>query len=88
MPSGHVIAAEGNICRERREGRMMSLVIVACLAVWQSHCQEVRPEMPDTTLIGCTVLGQQVAQEWLADHPKWMLSRWRCEWNKPRERAA
>jgi hypothetical protein len=66
---------------------MVSLVLVACMLSWQSHCQEVRPEMPDTTLVGCVVLGQQVAQEWLADHPKWALARWRCEQNKPKERA-
>ena len=26
--------------------------------------------------------------EWLAEHPKWMLSRWRCERNVPRQRAS
>ena len=28
---------------------------------------------------------QQVAQDWLNEHPKWMLSRWRCEQNVPRQ---
>jgi hypothetical protein len=32
------------------------------------------------------VQGQQIAQDWLADHPKWMLTRWRCENNIPRQR--
>jgi hypothetical protein len=36
-------------------------------------------------LTACIVEGQQVAQNWLADHPSWMLSRWRCEQNIPKQ---
>jgi hypothetical protein len=55
------------------------------MLAWQTHCTEERPPIPDLSLMSCMVQGQQVAQDWLADHPKWMLSRWRCEQNKPSE---
>jgi len=34
------------------------------------------------------VRGQHYASEWLAEHPKWRLSRWRCERNVPRQHPA
>jgi hypothetical protein len=66
---------------------MVHLVLTFCMLAWQTHCTEERP-IEDMSLMACMVQGQQVAQEWLADHPKWMLQRWRCEQNVPRERAS
>ena len=37
--------------------------------------------MRDLSLQACLIRGQHYAAEWLAEHPKWMLSRWRCEHN-------
>jgi hypothetical protein len=37
------------------------------------------------SLTACMVQGQQIASEWVSDHPKWMLTRWRCEQNVPRD---
>jgi hypothetical protein len=34
--------------------------------------------------MSCVMQGQQYALEWLADHPKWALSGWRCEQNVPK----
>jgi hypothetical protein len=31
---------------------------------------------------------QEYAANWLAEHPKWMLLRWRCERNVPRQQPA
>lgn len=44
--------------------------------------------MAQMSLTSCLVQGQQYASDWLADHPKWMLSRWRCEQNVPRQRES
>ena len=44
--------------------------------------------MEDLSLSECLVRGQHYASEWLAEHPKWMLSRWRCERNIPRQKPA
>jgi hypothetical protein len=48
---------------------------------------EQRP-IDDLSLEECLVRGQHYASEWLAGHPKWMLSRWRCEQNIPRQKPA
>jgi hypothetical protein len=64
---------------------MVHLVLTFCMLAWQAHCTEERPLIEAVSPIACMTLGQQVAQDWLATHPKWMLTRWRCERNVPRE---
>jgi hypothetical protein len=49
------------------------------MMAWQAHCSDERPVLEDMNPMACVVEGQQVAAEWVADHPKWMLARWRCE---------
>lgn len=58
---------------------MVQLVLVFCLMGTPTQCQEERPATEPLSLMSCMVGGQQAAQEWLNDHPKWMLARWRCE---------
>lgn len=64
---------------------MIELVLLACLATAPSTCQEVRQLSENPTVIGCMIDAQRQAVEWLADHPKWALSRSRCEVNIPRQ---
>jgi hypothetical protein len=64
---------------------MVSLVLTFCMMAWQTHCTEERPIPEKMPLMACMIQGQQVAQEWLDGHPRWMLSRWRCEHNVPRQ---
>jgi hypothetical protein len=64
---------------------MVHLVLTFCMLAWQTHCTEERPLLHELSLGACMIQGQQVAQEWLESHPKWMLSRWRCEKDVPRE---
>jgi hypothetical protein len=49
------------------------------MMAWQAHCSDERPVLEDMNPMACVVEGQQVAAEWVADDPKWMLARWRCE---------
>ena len=64
---------------------MATLVLTFCMMAWQAHCTEERPLLQEMSMTTCMLQGQQVAQDWLATHPKWMLTRWRCERNVPRE---
>jgi hypothetical protein len=66
---------------------MIQIVMLFCLVNSPQSCQEQRPslDMP-ISLMECTMHGQEIAQGWLADHPKWTLSKWRCEANHPPER--
>jgi len=65
--------------------QMTVLVLVFCLQSAPDSCTEQRP-FADLPLSACLKRGQQYALEWLADHPKWALSRWRCEIDVPPER--
>lgn len=67
---------------------MAQLVLVFCLMALPGSCREERPLMGEVPLASCLVQGQEYAQEWLADHPKWALWGWRCEETVPRRRAA
>jgi len=55
------------------------------MMAWQTHCMDERPVYEEMSLTSCMVQGQQIASEWLAGHPTWMLTRWRCEQNVPRD---
>jgi hypothetical protein len=66
---------------------MTVLVLVFCLQSAPVSCTEQRPT-EELTLQSCLMRGQQYAAEWLAEHPQWMLLRWRCEQNVPRQRRA
>lgn len=57
---------------------MVYLTLVFCLMASPQQCQEQRPSSEPLTLMECVLNGQVTAQYWLADHPKWMLARWRC----------
>jgi hypothetical protein len=66
---------------------MTALVLVFCLQAGPTSCTEQRP-IEDLSLQAYLVRGQRYASEWLAEHPKWMLTRWRCELNVPRQDPA
>jgi hypothetical protein len=59
---------------------MTILVLVFCLQSTPASCTEQRP-IENLSLPACLMRGQEYASEWLAEHPKWRLSRWRCEQN-------
>ncbi len=59
---------------------MIQIVMLFCLVNSPQSCQEQRPSLDQPiSLMECAVHGQEIAQIWLADHPKWALSKWRCE---------
>lgn len=64
---------------------MTVLVLVFCLQSAPGSCTEQRP-FADLPLSACLKRGEQYALEWLSDHPKWTLSRWRCEIDVPPQR--
>jgi len=64
---------------------MVHLVLTVCMMAWQAHCADERPILEEMTMMACMIEGQQVAAEWVEEHPKWMLARWRCEQNVPRD---
>jgi len=60
---------------------LVTLSIVFCLATNPTQCQKLFPEPSETADLGlasCAIRGQQLAAEWLDEHPKWQLDRVRC----------
>ena len=65
---------------------MIELVIVYCLVSDTKSCIEKRLQMEGfSSPMGCTMSGQQRAQQYLREHPTYMLKSWRCEVNLPRQ---
>jgi len=67
---------------------MVYLTLVFCLMSSPQHCQEQHPSSEPVTLMECVLKGQTSAQYWLADHPKWILARWRCDSELATDRRA
>lgn len=66
---------------------MITLVLVVCLSSAPNVCREERPPVDVASPMSCMVQGQQIAAEWLSEHPKWHLSGWKCQIG-PRENQA
>lgn len=58
---------------------MIVFVIVVCLASSPDVCREEQPPTAVISAMQCAIQGQQMAQDWLADHPKYELRGWRCK---------
>lgn len=59
---------------------LVTLSVVFCLASNPTQCQTSRPEAAEGWggLASCAIRGQQLAAQWLEEHPKWFLERVRC----------
>ncbi len=68
---------------------MVHLVLIYCLMSDNKSCIEKRPqsEFP-LTAMGCMVSAQPIAADFLREHPNYALNSFRCEINKPDEKAA
>ena len=62
---------------------MITLVLIVCLSSTPNVCHEERPLVDVATPMACMVQGQQIAAEWVEDHPKWQLTGWRCLIGRP-----
>lgn len=62
---------------------MVSLILVVCLMTTPDVCREERPPTEAISGVSCIVEGQQLASQWLDEHPKWVLRGWRCRIGPP-----
>jgi hypothetical protein len=68
---------------------VVELVLVYCLAADASACVERRPALDAASgPMACMFQAQPLAAAYLAEHPKYRLSTWRCEVRSRPERAA
>ena len=64
---------------------MVTLVLVVCLSLSPTSCHEETPPVDVASPMACLVQGQQIAAEWVEEHPKWRINGWRCKIG-PREK--
>lgn len=64
---------------------MITIVLIVCLSMTPSTCHEERPPVDVASPMQCLVQGEQIAAEWVEEHPKWRLDGWRCQFG-PREK--
>lgn len=68
---------------------MIELIIVYCLATDSKTCVEKHVPMENFgNPAACVMAAQQRAQEYLVEHPKYKLDRWRCEVDLPKQAPA
>ncbi len=64
---------------------MITLVLIVCLSTTPNVCHEERPPVDVASPMACMVRGEQIAAEWVDEHPKWTLTGWKCQVG-PREK--
>lgn len=64
---------------------MVTLVLVVCLSVTPQTCHEEHPPVEVASPMQCLIQGQQIAAQWVEEHPKWRVDGWRCHIG-PREK--
>lgn len=68
---------------------MIQLVLVYCMIENASVCVEDRPTYTEPlSMNSCMTSAQEVAVDYVRDHPRWQLSRWRCEVDVPQKTPA
>jgi hypothetical protein len=56
---------------------MIEIVMTFCLIAAPSDCRKERIAF-EGSLLACATAGQFAAAEWIATHPRWRVSEWRC----------
>lgn len=57
---------------------MLDLLLTVCMIADPSNCKVQRIEFQGSQM-ECAFGGQYTASAWLAEHPKWKLTKWRCK---------
>ena len=63
---------------------MIQMVLVYCMIENASVCVEDRPVYDQPiSMNSCLSVAQEVAVDYVRDHPRWYFARWRCERDVP-----
>ncbi|MHA6344234.1 hypothetical protein [Roseivivax sp. CAU 1761] len=61
---------------------MIELLFVACLSAEPNKCTENALIFEDVSVMTCMMGGQAMLAQWVAQNPKYEVSRWKCQpWN-------
>jgi hypothetical protein len=66
---------------------MIALILTVCLVAAPADCRDEPSPYPLESPIGCQVLAQRYAAEWVDEHPGWELRGWRCQLPRAERKA-
>jgi hypothetical protein len=67
---------------------LMVIVMTVCALSDPNRCEEQRVEFSSqASLNRCVMNAQPYLAQWIAEHPKWSIKRYRCEYPHMREKA-
>jgi hypothetical protein len=68
---------------------MIDLVVLACTLANPSACQEYHLLFQSSgSLQSCMMQAQPTLAQWVAEHPKYRVARWRCAWPDAEEQKS
>ena len=57
---------------------MLLLILTVCTVAVPADCHDTRLQYTDMSPMACMMQGQQVAADFLDQHPGHRIERWRC----------
>ena len=67
---------------------MIEIIVTVCALAQPSQCDEQHLQYAwQGSLRQCTMGAQPYLAQWINEHPKWSIVRWRCEAANMRDKA-
>jgi hypothetical protein len=67
---------------------LIAIVITVCTLADPNRCEEQRIEFSSQfSLKRCVMNAQPYLAQWIAEHPKWSIKRYHCEYPHTREKT-
>ena len=67
---------------------MIEIIVTVCALAQPSQCDEQHLQYAwQGSLRQCTMGAQPYLAQWINEHPKWSIVRWRCETAHMRDKA-
>ena len=67
---------------------LIELVLTVCVLASPDQCEEQHLHFAaEMSLNQCAMNAQPYIAQWIAEHPKWVAVRWRCEYGGTREKT-
>ena len=61
--------------------RMIELVITACIVAQPATCRDQHVlSDANVTPMQCLMTAQPTIAQWGAEHPRWFVQRWKCQY--------
>jgi hypothetical protein len=68
---------------------MIDLVLLACTLANPTACQEYHLLFQSSgSLQSCMMQAQPTLAQWVSEHPKYRVARWRCAWPDQEEQKS